>query len=404
MFKIKLFIISLLSVFLWSACDNDDMKMIIIENPVSYEFTRNGISTVSFSGQTTRIGMATELVSAMSDFSSSEEILLEMYSNETASGDDANPFSDASLNESTKSVKSKVAASKDFFASNTVEAAEIKADLESWITAQVAEVFPNENELASAGIAGQIADGSSVRYVNAKGLEYNQALNKSLIGALIVDQMLNNYLSTSVLDEANNIENNNNDLVLEGESYTTMEHKWDEAFGYIFGAADADHSNPLATLGGDNFLNKYLARVDSDSDFEGIASTIYEALKLGRAAIVAKDYVVRDEQVSILREEISKVIAVRAVYYLQQGKIAKENNDLGGAFHDLSEGFGFVYSLRFLRALNGNAAYFSKSEVDSFISLLTDGNGFWDIDSATLDSISEDIANKFDFTVEQAGS
>ena len=45
-----------------------------------------------FSGQTTRIGMATELVGAMLDFDKTSEELIEMYTNATASGGDADPF------------------------------------------------------------------------------------------------------------------------------------------------------------------------------------------------------------------------------------------------------------------------------------------------------------------------
>lgn len=389
--------------FLGSCGENmDDPKNSDIVNPVNYEFTRDGISTVSFSGQTARLGMATELVSAMKDFSTPQETLVEMYTNESASGNDANPFYGDDLNLSTKSIKSKVAASMDFFSANSVESAAIKADLESWITAQGSEIFPNRNQLAVPGVAGQINDGSAARYVNAKGLEYNQAVNKSLIGALIVDQMLNNYLSTSVLDDATNIQDNDDKVVAEAKPYTNMEHKWDEAFGYLFGAADADHAEPLNTLGDDAFLNKYLARVDQDNDFAGIGQDIYEAFKLGRAAIVANDYEVRDEQANILREKISQVVAIRAVYYLQQGKEAKERNELGGAFHDLSEGFGFVYSLRFIREPNSDNPFFSKDEVAGYISQLTEGYGFWDISSATLDAISEDIASRFDFTVSEA--
>jgi len=347
--------------------------------------------------------MATELIIALTDFNQNTENLLEMYANETASGGDANPYNDDELNASSKSVKSKVAASADFFASNTTESAEIKADLQSWIEAQVAEVFPNKNIIASAGVAGQIADGSSVRYVNGQGLEYNQAVNKSLIGALIVDQICNNYLSPAVLDADNNIDLNNSGTVAEGETYTIMEHKWDEAYGYLFGKS-ANAADPLMTLGDDNFLNKYLARVNGDADFEGIAEEIFEAFKLGRAAIVAADYKLRDEQAEIVKEKIATVVAVRAVFYLQQGKNALANNDNGGAFHDLSEGFGFVYSLRFLRRANSSSAYFSKEEVDGFINQLTEGNGFWDISDDTLDQISETIADKFSFTVSQAAS
>ncbi len=387
---------------LLSSCDKDSGSTFTVENPVNYEFLRNGSSTVSFDGQTTRISMATELTAAMTDFDSNLESLLEMYANQSASGDDVNPFAQASLNESTKSVKSKVAASADFFSTNTVEAAKIKADIESWITAQVNEVYPNRNELASEGKAGQIADGTSARYVNAKGLEYNQAVAKSLIGALMVDQICNNYLSTAVLDENQNQQENTDGITGEG-NYTTMEHKWDEAYGYLFGKS-TDTGNPLATLGDDEFLNKYLSRVNDDSDFNGIAEEIFEAFKLGRAAIVAGDYDLRDQQAEILKQKISEVIAIRAVFYLQCGSRALEADDLGGAFHDLSEGFGFVYSLRFTRKSDSNDSYFSRAEVDGFIDRLTAGNGFWDLDANILNEISEQIAEKFEFTVAQAAN
>lgn len=386
-------------VFLLSSCgkDEDEKK---IDNPTTYTFLRDGASTVSFSGQSTRIAMAEELISAMKDNSNSAEKLIEMFSNKTASGGDANPYSSADLNSSTKSIKSKTAASYDFFSTNTAEAAQIKADFEQWINAQASEVFANYSTTAAPGQAGQIADGSSARYVNGKGLEYNQAVNKGLIGALMADQILNNYLSEGVLDAGSNRTENDNKTVAEGKSYTTMEHKWDEAYGYLFGAS-SDGEEPLAALGEDSFLNKYLSKVDGDEDFKGIAKDIWDAFKLGRAAIVAGDYDVRDEQAAIIRDLISKVIAVRAVHYLQAGKDAlpDSGNNYGSAFHDLSEGFGFVYSLRFTRKGNSSDPYFTRAEVDGFINQLTAGNGLWEVTPATLDEISESIAKKFDFTV-----
>ena len=396
-----------LAILSFTACDDDgDDPQPSVEAPATYNFTRSGNSTISFSGQTDRIKMGEELISALKDFSATSDLLLEMYRNETADGGDANPYADASLNESTKSIKSKVAASREFFSDETALSALIKADFEDWINAQVEEVFPNENEVAAAGQAGQIADGSSTRYVNNKGLEYNQAVNKGLIGALMVDQMLNNYLSTTVLDEGTNIEDNDNEVLADGKDYTTMEHKWDEAYGYAYGTA-SDLTDPNKSIGSDDsFLNKYIGRVEGDEDFAGIAVEIYDALKLGRAAIVAKEYDLRDEQAAIVRKAVSKVIAVRAVYYLQQGKAGIEGNDLGGAFHDLSEGFGFIYSLQFTHNPDTGSPYFSNVEVEAFIDdLMGDGaNGFWDVTPATLDAISATIAGAFGFTVEQAGS
>ena len=239
--------------------------------------------------------------------------------------------------------------------------------------------------------------GGSTRYVNGQGLEYNQAYLKALIGALMVDQMLNNYLSTGVLDAASNVADNDGDVVASGKNYTTMEHKWDEAYGYLYG----NEVNPAAPeLGADDFLNKYLAKVDSDPDFNGVAQEIYDAFKLGRAAIVAKDYDLRDTQADIIREAVSKVVAVRAVHYLQAGK-ASLGSDMAGAFHDLSEGYGFVYSLRFTRNTATNAPHLPVAEITAFLASLMEGDGFWDVTGDTLDQISDRIASAYGFTKEE---
>lgn len=389
-----------------TSCSNDDDGVITdpepqsnIEVPVTYSFERDGASTVSFSGQTTRILMGEELISSMRNFdTATEQSLLDMYANENS------PFESGDLNTSTKNVRGKVAASQDYFSNNAASSAEIKQYFADLISGQITEVFPAENTAATAGIAGQIADGGSTRYINSKGLEYNQAVAKGLIGALMIDQALNNYLGTAVLDAGTNVEDNTNDVVVDGEAYTSMEHKWDEAYGYAYGTA-ADLTNPNTTIGeDDSFLNKYIGRVEGDTDFEGTAAAIFDAFKLGRAAIVAKDYEVRDEQATILRVLISEVVGIRSVYYLQQGKNAIEGNDLGAAFHDLSEGFGFIYSLQFTRNPQTNAPYFSATEVQAFIDQLTVGNGFWDVTPATLDEMSSAIADRFGFTVDQAGS
>ena len=390
------------------SCGDDDGGTISITEPDTYVFERDGESTVSFSGQTTRILMAEEIIDALKDNTLTEATIDEMY----AHVEGATDFEDATnfgLNASDKSVRSKTAASSDFFSANTTDATAIKEDFDGWIAAQVAEVFTAWETEAAAGQAGfiQEAGGGSTRYVNADGLEYNQAFNKSLIGALMVDQILNNYVSTSVLDAATNVEDNDAGIVADGKTYTTMEHKWDEAYGYAYGTS-ANTADPNPTIGlDDSFLNKYIGRVEGDEDFAGIADDIYNAFKLGRAAIVARDYTTRDAQAEIIREKISTVIAVRAVYYLQQGKagLAASSPDYATVLHDLSEGYGFIYSLQFTRRPNSDLPYFTKTEVEGMIDDLMGGtNGLWDVTTATLDNISNEIAAEFSFTVDQAGS
>ena len=177
-----------------------------------------------------------------------------------------------------------------------------------------------------------------------------------------------------------------------------MEHNWDEAYGYLYGTA-ANKANPNQTIGqDDSFLNDYTGSVNNDSDFTGIAEDIFDAFTVGRAAIVAKAYDLRDQQADIIRENISKVIALP--------DDRSNQSAYGGAFQNLSEGYGFIYSLRFTRMPGSDQPYFTKPEVDGFLTqLLADGpNGFWDVKETTLDSISEAIAAKFDFTVAEAGS
>jgi hypothetical protein len=380
------------------SCDKTETETVEFLTPANYTFERNGVNSVKFEGQTTRIKMGSEFVSALKNTSETVTSLNAKFSH----SEGENNFAEAALNASSKSIRSKVAASIDLYSSNTTDATAIKGDFDSWIAAQVNEVFPNWDTDASVGIAGKIQEsgGGSTRYINAKGIEYNQLINKGLIGALMVDQILNGYLSPAVLDAATNVADNNADILASGKDYTTMEHKWDEAFGYLYGNEE-DISSP--ELNRDSFLNKYLSRVEGDADFAGIAEEIYNAFKLGRAAIVGKDYNLRDEQAEILREKISEIVAIRAVYYLQQGKEALSPNR-PDSFHDLSEGIGFIYSLQFTRKSNSNASYFTKSEVDGFMNTLQADTGFWGITTTTLDEMSNTIAAKFSFTVSQAAN
>jgi len=401
----KIFTLLLLSVTFISCSSDDDNtdnnNNQSVDAPANYQFTRNGNNTVSYSGQTQRIAMAEELISALKDPTRDQESLNTMFAHVEGDQDFSDPDM-LELNASSKNVRSKTAASADYFSSNSTDANAIKANFDSWISSQVNDVFPNWGNTASPGNAGLAQElGGSIRYVNEKGLEYNQAFAKSLNGAFLADQICNNYLSAAVLDAGDNVSNNDNDVIVDGKDYTTMEHKWDEAFGYLYGAEE-DETAPV--LEADSFLSKYLYKVEADSDFTGIADDIYDAFKLGRAAIVAKNYTVRDEQVEILREKISMIIGIRAVYYLQGGKSEIANGDLPSAFHDLSEGFGFIYSLQFTRNPMTDAPYVSKSTVDSYIDTLMEDNGFWDVTPETLDQMSEDIAAEFGFTVEQAAN
>ena len=354
-----------------------DITLDGVSAPATYSFDRGGNSSVSFGGQTTRIKMAIELTGSdgLKGNTKTEVQLDEMYADGTG-------FAETGLNTSGKKLRNKTGNSDDFFNGET-ENVTIKEYFDNLINKQVTEVYPNWATAAASGTAGQIADGSSTRYVNAKGIENNQVFAKGLIGALQVDQALNNYMSR--------VANDNNETIEAGDNYTTMEHHFDEAYGYLINSEDTD------------FFGKYLAKVDENPNFTGIKTEIETAFRIARQAIVDKKYAVRDQAIEVLRYQVSRAIAVRTIHYLQAGKSQLVPATMGGAFHDLSEGMGFVYSLRFLRKSDVKETYFSKAEVNGLLADLTDNNGLWDITPATLDAMCNEIAAKFDFTVAQAG-
>ncbi len=399
----KNLLLASLSILSFASCTKDDEVITAVETPTTFNYTtpttytfdRNSKTSVDFSGQSTRILMLDEMSSYVKTQATSSLVvdnvkLQSMYTNTNDS------FTNTALNTPGKQLKDKTAASKDYFGlqfggGSTVEQNEVRTFFESTFT-KINQA--SQGNVASSGVAGKYGTGASTRYFSPDGLEPVQVFLKGSIGAIFLDQVVNNYLSVNKLDESTNKENNTN-KVLDGiNNYTKMEHTWDEAYGYVFGAS------------GDKFLSEYVTKVNADADFNTIKADIDLAFRKGRAAIVANDYATRDAQINILKEKLAMVVAVRSVYYMQVGKGKLVTDSGAAAFHDLSEGYGFIMSLRYTNKPGTNNPYFTKAEVDAMLASMTSGtNGLWDIDTLgpKLDEISKQIATKFGFTVAQAG-
>lgn len=381
-----------------TSCSNDDNSEQTPNYtvPATYTFERSSSTTVDFSGQSSRLLMLEEMgnnikTAATNGTVASQSVLTNMYSNTN------NAFETTALNTSGKQLKDKTAASKDYFqlflgGGTTTEKISVQAFFETQLTlANTASL----GTAASAGVAGSYLDGTSKRLFAANGLEPQQVLLKGMMGACFMDQIVNNYLSKNKLDEGNNKINNTNKVLEDSKTYTTMEHTWDEAYGYIYG------------VDGTKFWSSYIDQVNADIDFNTVKADINLAFRTGRAAIVANDYATRDAQIDIIKAKLAIVPAVRAVFYLQEGK-GKLTTDKGAkAFHALSEAYGFIISLRYTNKPGTDKPYFTKAEVDAMLANMVSGtNGFWDIDTlgTKLDSISAQIATKFGFTVAQAAT
>lgn len=349
----------MLTIFVFSCdSDSDDDGNSLITAPETYEFTRNGASSVSFSGQTTRLNQADELYGAL-NAETDETSLMLMFagSDGTSAG-----FSNPDLNGTSKLIRSKTAAS------TLAGSATTKARFDAMITDFASNVVPNFNGDAMQGVAGAMTtiDGGSTYQFNAMGQEIDQTFFKGLIGAFTLDQIVNNYIHPNQLDSGTRIDDNDNDVLSGDNNYTDMEHKWDEGFGYLYGQEpdiSVSGTSPGAVNG--NLLMKYFEKVNDNYE-PGIAQVVYDAFIMGRTAIVNKDYTLRDQQADIIQVELSKVIGYYSIHYLNDYLNKMQTGNIAGAFHALSEAHGFILSLQFTN--NGNdEPFMDKATVEYFL-------------------------------------
>jgi len=288
-----------------------------------------------------------------------------------------NPFSDPALNTSGVSLRGK-----------TADNAKLQFD---FLFEKMGEVALAYQSPAAKGQKGSYASasGSSVRLFNENGLEINQAIIKGLMGAVLLNQTLNFCLDPTNL----------NALANQAERAKL----WEEGYNYIFGYKGPDNTKKY-------YWESYLNTVNGNSNFNGITQDVKEAFEKGKAAILAGNNGERDKQIAVIKEKLSKVGAIRAVYYLKKSKEKLSGStvitgDMAAAFHGLSEAFGFIKTLAYTNDPKTNEPYIIKSKTEEMNKALLGGdNGFWDANytGTQIDLLSETIANTFGFTVEQA--
>ncbi len=380
-FKITLLITTILILVSCGDDENHDHEH-NLKVPETYFFERNGMTSVSYTGQTTRLNQSDELYSALNDNSFTLSDLNKMFQGENGS---SAGFSDEKLNGTSKIIGSKTSASS--LRGNALT----KAQFVQLLTDYTEKIIPNWAADASIGNAGQYGK----YHFTENGHEIDQLFFKGLIGAFCLDQIINNYIHPNQLDSSTKVEDNNNEILSGDKNYTDMEHKWDEGFGYLYGQVNDVTLNfglPDSEESSGNLLMKYFIKAD-ENYHPGIAEKVYKAFKRGRAAIVAKNYIEREAQAKIIKQELSKVIGQYAVHYLESAytKISS-GSDRRESFHGLSEGYGFVLSLQFTN--NGeDEPYFTKEEVDTFLGQL---NNFYTIEPSVILNMHDDIKSRFD--------
>ncbi|GAB4011909.1 hypothetical protein GCM10028808_26650 [Spirosoma migulaei] len=243
--------------------------------------------------------------------------------------------------------------------------------IEAGFTA-IATVSKSVSATASEGKAGKLG----TYLVDEKGIEYGQIIQKGLIGAFQVDYIGNVLLSDK------NLALDNSTLVA-GKNYTLLEQNWDEIFGIIT-ANPVYGGKATTTSSGESFIGSYLWEYNQE-DFP----KIHKALLTGRAAIVNNDLKTLKEQATFIHKAMEKAISGAALGYLSKWKSG--TTDAARA-HAMGEGLGFIYSLRYAKLNNADAA-FSDGILTNLI--YSAPNGFWGLTNAKIDAASSAIKTKF---------
>lgn len=328
--------------------------------PTTYGFTDDsGNSTVVYSGQTDRLNQLRELVAkakTAKDGIVSAQDLKDMFANTGGNGNGNFTFT------STRQIKDK------FFSADV-------ALMESFLDS-LALLSVDFGATASNGQAGTLTTGSSEYLFSQNGIEYVQLIEKITMGALMMNQALNVYFGAGKMDVDNTTAVNPTN----GEYYTTMEHHWDEAFGY-FGVA-ADFPTTIAT----DFWGKYSNSQDATL---GSNAILMNAFLKGRAAISNNNLTDRNAAIQTIREMWENVSAHQAMKYLDDA-VANFGTDQAKFLHVLSEAYAFVYCLRYAPTETRNL---SQTEVTDIITLF--GGNFWDLSVSQINAIKAAIDAKY---------
>ena len=330
--------------------DDGTCTYFVLEVPATYTFTdEHGNNTVDYSGQTDRINQLDELVTYLETGETSvlnNTQIKDMFANTGGNGNGAFSFT------STKKLSDK------FFAADT---ALIRSYFDSITVASAS--FANT---ASPGNAGTLTSGTSTYLISANGFDYAEMIEKTAMGAVFLYQATQIYFG----DEKMNVDNTTVNHGA-GQHYTTMEHHWDEAFGYFNVPIDFP-----TNITGLNFWGKYC---NSRNAQLGCNAIMMDAFKKGRTAIVNDNMTLRNEAILTIRKMWEKISAAQAVNYLDQAK-ANFGIDNAKYCHQLSEAYGFIQSLKYVPL---ETRVISYAQIDD---LLTNniGDNLWTVTQADL--------------------
>lgn len=344
--------------------DDNSCEYAIVEEsytiPTTYVYVdANNNSTVDYSGQNDRLNQLEELVVKMKTGRTSvlnAQDLKDMFSNVGGNGNGNFSFS------STKQLKDKC------FALD-------QALLESYLDS-IALASQSYMNVATNGQAGVLTSGTSFYLFDKNGIQYDEVVEKSIMGACFMYQALNYYFG----DTQMSVDNTTAVDAANGKYYTQLEHHWDEAFGY-FGV-------PInfPTSSSDRFWDEYCV---SQNPTLGSNAVMMNNFLKGRAAISNAKYTDRDSAIQAIRVMWEDICANQALKYINSA-ITYFGTDDAKFLHVMSEAYGFSKSLRYTPDATRRM---TQSEVDNLVALF--GTNFWNITNSDLQAIKATIEAKY---------
>lgn len=330
--------------------------------PTNYAFDFDGTNTVSYTGQAGRLATAQAVYDALNDNLTIDRAAL-----------------DAIIDNDNSKLLTKTAENGE---GNDYDRTTVIGDLNAILDTYCANSAAFQaGTTAVAGTAGM----KGSYQVDARGWEADQQFAKMLIGALCLEQVNYDYLTKMNVD-------NTDRTYKPGQVYTLREHYYDEAYGYVYGLDDNDLD---AQINNGLLLGKYLDKHTDGNTKSGVdyRQRVYDAFKMGRQALIDECPAELDRQITEINNCLSKVVAWHAQDYL---KAAASAIGTDGFFHDVSEAWGFVYSLQFTKV--DGSALFSADDVMGMITALDAGDaGAYSLDAATLNNMAATINSAVNF-------
>ena len=238
------------------------------------------------------------------------------------------------------------------------------------------------------GRAGMIITGSNKRHVSANGLEYIQLLEKGLYGALLYDQIVDDYLRPTQAGAQNPAGNNEtaagSDYASEG---TARQHAFDEAFGYLAVNPITYPNNANTSNGDGQFITNYA--FDFSDEIEAAfgvnpSQKLMDAFIFGRSVLKAgQGFTPSNEttnenyfNAAVADIKLYTEIALAAAAYDYLNDAIQDVTD-ADKVHHLSEALAFIFALSF----NSEGRL---SATQAHLALQTMG---WDPNNPSLDGV-----------------